>query len=325
MFVTVVIFVTVVVGVGIMLVAAALLLMANMLLRPPRMTDGKAAYVLRRISPGDLGLRFEELRFDVLDERTGRKIGIAAWWMPHARADGKCVVLIHGYGDGKVGAIAWAPMWHALGYSILAIDLRAHGYSGGKFSTAGFFEHHDLDQVLDQILAEREGEMRQIVMFGISLGAAVALASARKRNDLAALVLECPYADYRHAIAAHARIMQTPLPALAPIAVRLAEWISSADFQAVRPVEMLQCGNVPVLVIDAADDPLVPREDAEAIAQVLRQRENRGIPSVYWPVEGAAHMMGATVDAEAYRQRISDFLSRHVKQASPAADTARCR
>ena len=37
----------------------------------------------------------------------------------------RCVVLLHGYADAKVGAIAWAPMWHELGYHALAIDLRA--------------------------------------------------------------------------------------------------------------------------------------------------------------------------------------------------------
>ena len=47
--------------------------MAGMLLKPPRMTDGKATWVLKRLSPGDLGLPFEELSFEVRDaRRSGR-------------------------------------------------------------------------------------------------------------------------------------------------------------------------------------------------------------------------------------------------------------
>ena len=134
------------------LVTFITLVMARMLLSPPRMTDGKAAYLLQRLSPGDLQLHFQSIHFAVRDERSGQPLKLAAWWIPHPAAMGKCVVLIHGYGDAKVGAIAWAPLWHSLGYHILAIDLRAHGESEGTQSTAGFFERHDLNQVLDQLL-----------------------------------------------------------------------------------------------------------------------------------------------------------------------------
>src|SRR5262245_33990196 len=107
------------------------------MLRPPRMTDGKAAWVLKRLSPGDLGMRFELAQFSVRDERSRRRINIAGWWIGHPNAGGRCVVMIHGYADAKVGVLAWAPTWHALGYNICAIDLRAHGESGGTFTTGG--------------------------------------------------------------------------------------------------------------------------------------------------------------------------------------------
>jgi pimeloyl-ACP methyl ester carboxylesterase len=115
----------VLVGVLMLMCVAIVVLLARSLVRPPRMTDGKAAWVLKRLSPGDLGLRFEEVAFDVRDARTGQMIRIAGWRIPQANADGRTVILLHGYADAKVGAIAWAPAWHKLGWNILAIDLRA--------------------------------------------------------------------------------------------------------------------------------------------------------------------------------------------------------
>src|SRR5690349_14905225 len=59
-------------------------MMARTLLRPPRMSDGRAIAILRRLSPGDLNLKFEEARFDVRDEQTGKPLRIAGWWIPAA-------------------------------------------------------------------------------------------------------------------------------------------------------------------------------------------------------------------------------------------------
>jgi pimeloyl-ACP methyl ester carboxylesterase len=313
-------------GVGIALLAATLFMMAMTLLRPPRMTDGRAAAILRRISPGDVGLHYSELQFNPRDKLTGRILATPAWWIAHPNAGGRCVVLIHGYADGKIGAMAWAPLWHALGYNILAYDLRAHGYAGGRYSTAGFFERYDLDQILNELIASKPTDTRQIVLFGVSLGAAVALGTSELRGDIAGLVLECPYADYRNAIDAHAHEMQMPLPRLAPAAVRLAEWLSGADFAAVRPIEMLARAKIPVVLIDAASDPYVSRADAAQLAQVMQDRAAAGVPSVYWQVAGAAHVMGIVADVEEYHRRLSAFLESLRRPAvSPAAETARCQ
>src|SRR5688500_6788905 len=166
--------------------------MALMLLRPPRMTDGKAIFRLRRLSPGDLGLPFEDVTFTVRDER-GRPLKLAAWWIENTGARGRCAVLIHGYADAKVGGIAWAPMFHALRFNVLAIDLRAHGDSGGSYCTGAYFERDDVAQAIDQLRASRPDATRTLVLFGVSLGAAVAAAVAARRDDIDAVIMESPY------------------------------------------------------------------------------------------------------------------------------------
>src|SRR3954469_8477340 len=111
--------------VGALVSAGAILLMAYGLVRPPRMTDSKALYLLGRGSPAELGLAFEDVAFDVREEPGGRVVRIVGWWIPVRHPDaaaggngdggrggaGRCVVLLHGYADARVGAIAWAPVW----------------------------------------------------------------------------------------------------------------------------------------------------------------------------------------------------------------------
>ncbi|HSU66123.1 MAG TPA: hypothetical protein VLJ39_04595, partial [Tepidisphaeraceae bacterium] len=85
------IFLLVLVAVAAILCAATIVLMAWSLTHPPRMTDGRAMAIFRRLSPADLGLAFEETRFQVR-ETSGRALKIAAWWIPHPGADGRCAV-----------------------------------------------------------------------------------------------------------------------------------------------------------------------------------------------------------------------------------------
>src|SRR5947207_2832163 len=99
--------------VGAALFAFVCLMMARALLSPPRMVGGQALWMLRRLTPDDLGLPFEEIWFDVRDEKSGQKIDIAAWWISAAgaRASDRCALIVHGYADSKIGGIAWAPVF----------------------------------------------------------------------------------------------------------------------------------------------------------------------------------------------------------------------
>src|SRR5262245_41285289 len=94
-----------------LVVAGKVLLLAHAILRPPRITDGKAVYLLKRLSPADLGMHFQDVRFSVRDEATAKNLKLVGWWIPHPAGGAKTVVLLHGYADAKVGAIAWAPTW----------------------------------------------------------------------------------------------------------------------------------------------------------------------------------------------------------------------
>lgn len=283
--------------------------MAWALVHPPRMTDGKAIYILKRLSPQDLGLEFENLRFKVVDQHTHRPLNLAAWWIPapeHA-VQGRCVILVHGYADAKVGAIAWAPIFHELGYHVLAIDLRGHGESGGKATTAGYFERHDLNQVIDQLRQQYPKQTGSLVLFGISMGAAVVAATAAMREDLSAVILECPYADFRRAAAAHGHLMGLPLSRLQKYSIRMAQTLIGADFDEVRPVDSIRRIGCPLMVIQSGDDPLVGSAEMEAIKSALESRPAN--LTEYWRIDDAGHVLGMAADPREYSRRLQRFLN----------------
>ena len=143
---------------GVLLCVMSIVLMARTLLRPRRMTDVRALVRLNRMSPADLGLPYESMAFTVHDEETNGRLTLATWWMPLEQSD-RTAILIHGYGDAKIGSIAWAPLFRSLGWNVLAVDLRAHGESGGVHTTGGFYERHDIAQLIAEFRRARAGEI----------------------------------------------------------------------------------------------------------------------------------------------------------------------
>jgi pimeloyl-ACP methyl ester carboxylesterase len=299
---------------GLLLTLATILIMAFVLLHPPRMTDGRAAWRLKRLTPGDLRLHYSELTFKIHDEQTSKPINLAAWWIPHPKANGRCAILLHGYGDAKVGAIAWAPTLHALNFNLLALDLRAHGQSQGRHSTAGYFERHDVSQVIDQLKLDNPDDTRQIILFGISLGAAVAAATAVMRNDIAAVILECPFPDYRLAAASHANILGSPGPAIQNAAFAVAQKISKADFHALRPVDLIPRIPCPLMVIRSDADVFIDNAHAALIEEATNGRPESLAPTTYWNAQNAHHVAALYEDPEAYKQRIAAFLDQALRQ-----------
>jgi fermentation-respiration switch protein FrsA (DUF1100 family) len=286
------------------------------------MSDGRAAWLLKRITPHELGLVYLTREWTVRDQRTGRRIKIAGWWIPAEGTADKTAVLIHGYGDAKVGGIAWAPLLRELGFNVLAIDLRAHGQSEGRFSTAGCWERFDITQVLDQELAERPEAMRRIVVLGVSLGAAVTAGVAEMRDDLSAAILECPYSSYRRAIGSHAERSGMPGRSFQTAAVWLAERIARADFDALAPVRTIGRMRCPVMVIQSGDDPLVTENDAAEIEAAVRSRPAEAGPNVFWPVPEARHVMAMNSFPDDYREQVGAFLAAALSRRENMAGAA---
>lgn len=80
-----------------------------------------------RVTPADKGLAYEDVEFTTEDGIT-----IHGWYIPsenHA-----AVILLHSMASNRMGTMDHALMFARHGYSMLMIDLRAHGESGVRQS-----------------------------------------------------------------------------------------------------------------------------------------------------------------------------------------------
>lgn len=289
----------------IMLLTVAVWSSARTILQPPRMTQGKAFYLLQRVTPNDLGLKFQPVNFHVRDSGSGPNLKLVGWWMPHPAGGSKTAILIHGYADAKVGAIAWAPLWQQLGYNVLAYDGRAHGESEGRYCSGGVHERDDLSQIINELRQQWPAASETVVLFGISLGASPALAVAAERSDIYAVVAECPFSNYTNAVTGLAKQLSLPMQSFLPVTLRVAGWLAKADLHRVDNLPLMREARCPIFAIEAGVDPYVPANDAIAVESAIRERHDL---SQFWRVEGATHLRAIEADPAAYLKRLADFL-----------------
>ena len=249
---------------------AAILLQALLLLAIglPYLGSLAALYRLKSHSPGDpgtlLGASFDRVQFSATDGTS-----IDGWWIPAARGartDGRgsvkwgrdTVVFCHGFGADKAGQLFLVRDLVANGYNVLAIDLRAHGRSGGQLTGMGALESRDVLGAVRWVRGNHAGGSHRILGLGESLGAvALICAAADPGPDGQAIDAVAAYNPYdrfaviaENVLQAHTvapgRWMVTHLAlplASVQIGVDLSTFSPARAAQAVWPRPLLVVGN----------------------------------------------------------------------------------
>ena len=170
------------------------------------------------------------------------------------------------------------------GLSVLLLEYRGYGGSEGRPSEEGLH----LDALAGHaFLVEQVGDANRIVVFGRSMGGAVA-AHLAAETPSAGLVLEASFTSLERM----GRIVYPILPGF--FFRRVRGRFSTLDW--VRRVE------VPLLVIHGTDDEIVPARFGQELLAAGRE------PKAWLAVEGAGHNDVYWVGGAPYFQRIGAFV-----------------
>ena len=247
-------------------------------------------------TPASVGLDFREVEVESTDG-----IRLAGWWVPKENSS-RTVLLVHGWGGNKSNeqVLATAPIYAQAGYSVLMIDLRAHGESAGDRRTLGYRETRDVRGALAWL--EKKGfQPEDTVLHGWSMGAATVVRSA-PGTGVAAVVEEAGYADLplllRWAIPT-----RTGLPALFDPAVMLpAKLFLDFDPWAVVPkreAAQLSREGTPLFIIHSTADETVPYRNARMFRRAYPDAE-------FWRLTGYGHV--EAYKHPEYKARLLNFL-----------------
>lgn len=235
-------------------------------------------------------------------------VKIAGWYFKNPR--GTCgVVMQHGHTSRKDGPLKYASMFWERGCHLLLVDARYHGESGGDFGTYGYYEKYDLIKVI-KYFRERTGlPPARTGLLGESMGAAISTQAAGLNPGIGFLILDSPYADMIREITYRGVIVYgKPLIVLMPLTFRLAAWRASFDPRDVSPEKYARSIHVPVLMIHAKDDEVIPVSHSQDVFQAIPDARKE-IHITDW---GSRHCRSVNDRPLEYKRIVYEFLRRYV-------------
>lgn len=205
------------------------------------------------------------------------------WWLRRERPRATIV-----YCHGRSGTIEHRKTFFRhlfrLGFNVFAFDYRGYGRSGGQPSERGLFA--DARAALDTVTTQLEVDPSGLVLFGHSLGGAVAIDAALDR-PVAGLVVESSFTNLRDAARQLSRL---PLHLLTRNA-----------FHNIEKVPRLQ---MPKLFIHGTADTTIPFVLGERLFQAAAE------PKQWYAVPNADHEDLHRHDRRRYFRTLAEFSAR---------------
>lgn len=228
--------------------------------------------------PSHIGLRFEDVFFTTQDG-----LRLHGWFIPHQEARAT-LVWFHGNAGNISDRLLNIKLLHdRIETNIFIFDYRGYGRSEGTASEKGTYL--DGEAAIKYLLGRDDAGVRRLILFGRSLGAAVAAEMAIRFNSLG-LILESPFVSIRE-------MARAIFPSL-PIA-----WLLRTRYDTMEKVRLIK---TPILVLHGDRDATVPFAQGKKVFEIASE------PKRFHRIVGASHNDTFVVGGEEYYRALREFI-----------------
>jgi alpha-beta hydrolase superfamily lysophospholipase len=217
-------------------------------------------------------------------EDSGEPVRLHALWAPAARADAPLLLYLHGARYDVRGSAHRMRRLQGLGFSVLGVDYRGFGRSTPGLPSEQM-AGEDALAAWDWLAAQHPDRPRFV--FGHSLGGAIAVQLASRRDDVSGLIVEAGF---------------TSIPEL----VRHFKWgwlplgpLITQRFDAAEHIAQVRA---PVLVVHGSEDQLIPPSLGRALYERARS------PKRFVLVDGGTHHSTNALGEPQYRQALAELF-----------------
>lgn len=239
--------------------------------------------------------------------RTSRDgLKLHATFFPAPKPSNRTVLAIHGYKScGWKEYSLFLAFYHSLGFNMLLPDNRAHGQSEGDYIGFGNLDRFDC-AMWAEYLAGRFGPDSEILLHGVSMGAATVLSASGDPLPLQVkgIVADCGYTsaweEFSHEMK---RSFHLPAFPVLPLCEGICKLRAGYGFRKNSPLEQVRKAKVPILFIHGDQDDFVPTQMVYPLFEACPTEKRLLL------IEGAKHAESMAAAPEKYQQAVKEFLS----------------
>ena len=231
-------------------------------------------------TPYNIGLDYQDVTL-----RTKDGVEISAWYIPADNARG-FILFCHGNAGNISHRLDSIKIFHRLGLGVLIFDYRGYGKSKGSPDEEGTYS--DAEAAWDYLVNILRVKPEKIVLFGRSLGSAVAVELALRRQA-GAIIMESAFTSVPD--------LGKKFFPLLPVSL-----ISRYHYESISKVERVE---MPKLFIHSPDDEIVPYEQGARLFERARD------PKEYLKITGG-HNEGFLLSGKIYVDGLDAFISEYL-------------
>jgi fermentation-respiration switch protein FrsA (DUF1100 family) len=231
-------------------------------------------------TPADVGLAYEDVWIPVEQGH------IHGWWIPSRAPNPYTALVLHGNASNVEDTLYQSQSLLAAGMAALIIDYRGYGHSSGPFpSEASVYE--DAAAAWDYLTQTRQIPSETIVIFGHSIGGAIAIDLATQRPQAAGLIVKATFSSMADMMdhVGYSRFFP--------------KWLLHQQFDSYSKIQDIP---IPVFLIHGVDDTTVPFTMSEQLYSAIPG------PKELWLIPQAGHNDIIDTAGEAYPHKLRQWL-----------------
>ncbi len=251
-------------------VAAFRLFENSFIFAPPRFPEGFPP-------PEEFARQVEEVWLTTSDN-----VRVNAWYLANATSQ-KALLWFHGNAENIGIGLEHLGFYSQVGVNVLAVEYRGYGKSEGSPTEAGVYR--DADAAYDYLLEVRHIQPKNIFVYGHSLGGAVAVDLASRR-ECGGLIVQSSFTSVRDMAR---RTFRIPL----------LEYIPKSQFNSLAKIRHVRA---PILIFHGTRDETVPFFMGQQLFAAAPE------PKFFFRIEGAGHNDVIEAGGERLFERFKTFL-----------------